>query len=362
MGEVIEAGTLEGVASTTIKKLHKAGLVTLESIAVTPPREIVELTGMGVDTAIKVNTLARLQVDPGFVSASELLETRKHMMKCRTGSNEFDRIMGGGIETGVITELIGEFSSGKTQICYTLSVLAQRPVEEGGLGGRVCVIDTEGTFLPERIVQIADARGYAPQEILSNVLIARAYNSDHQIMLVKSLPKICQEQDIKLVIVDSMIGHFRGEYIGRGTLAERQQKIGSVLGNLLRVAEAFNLAVVLTNQVQAKPDTAYGDPNRPAGGHVMAHACTHRVYLRKGRANTRLIQVIDSPYLPEEKIRIAVTEAGICNEDETTNMEYDPNIVYKEEEFNLDVEKNIEEEKLLSNILEGVHKPAIIKP
>jgi len=209
MGEVVEPGTLEGVASTTIKKLHKAGLVTLESIAVTPPREIVELTGIGVETAIKVNTLARLQIDPGFVSAGELLETRKHMMKCRTGSSEFDRIMGGGIETGVITELIGEFGSGKTQICYTLSVLAQRPVEEGGLGGRVCVIDTEGTFLPERIVQIAEARGYDPQEILSNILIARAYNSDHQIMLVKNLPQVCQEHDVKMVIVDSMIGHFR---------------------------------------------------------------------------------------------------------------------------------------------------------
>jgi DNA repair protein RadA len=333
MGEVIEAGTLEGVASTTVKKLHKAGLATLESIAVTPPREIVELTGMGVDTAIKVNTLARLKIDPGFVSASDLLEIRKHMMKCRTGSVEFDRIMGGGIETGVITEFIGEFGSGKTQICYTLSVLAQRPTSEGGLGGRVCVIDTEGTFLPERIVQIAEARGYDPQEILSNVLIARAYNSDHQIMLVKNLPQVAQEHDIKLVIVDSMIGHFRGEYIGRGTLAERQQKISGVLGNLLRVAEAFNLSVVLTNQVQAKPDQAYGDPNRPAGGHVMAHACTHRVYLRKGRANTRLVQVIDSPYLPEEKIRIAVTEAGICNEDGSTNMKYEPNISYDEEEF-----------------------------
>jgi DNA repair protein RadA len=313
LGEVIESGDLNGVASTTIKKLHKAGLVTMESIAVTPPREIVELTGMGAETAIKVNRLARLRVDPGFVSASEMLEARKHMMRCSTGSNELNRILGGGVETGVITELIGEFGSGKTQICYTLSVLAQRPLEEGGFGGRVCVIDTEGTFLPERIFQIAEARGYDPKEILENVLIARAYNSEHQIILIKNLPQICQENDVKLVIVDSMIGHFRGEYIGRGTLAERQQKLAGALGNLLRIAEAFNLSVVLTNQVQAKPDTAYGDPNKPAGGHVMAHACTHRVYLRKGRANTRLTMVIDSPYLPEEKIRIAITEAGIID-------------------------------------------------
>jgi len=316
MGEVIESGTLDGIASTTVKKLHKAGLVTLESIAVTPPREIVALTGMGAETAIKVNRLARFKVDPGFVSASELLEIRKHMMRCSTGSKELNRIMGGGIETGAITELIGEFGSGKTQICYTLSVLAQQPAEEGGFGGRVCVIDTEGTFLPERVVQIAESLGYDSNEILQNILVARAYNSEHQIVLIKNLPQICQEHDVKLVIVDSMIGHFRGEYIGRASLAERQQKLAGCLGNLLRVAEAFNLSVVLTNQVQSKPDVSYGDPNKPTGGHVMAHACTHRVFLRKGRANTRLVRVIDSPYLPEEKIRVAITEAGIVDAEE----------------------------------------------
>ena len=311
----VEAGDLKGVASTTIKKLARAGLVTLESIAVTPPRDIVELTGMGSNTAEKVNRLARLKVDKGFTFASDLMEKRSKLHRCRTGASVLNKILGGGVETGVITELIGEFGSGKTQICYTLSVLAPRPVEEGGLEGKVCVIDTEGTFLPERINQIAESRGYDPEEVLNNVLIARAYNSQHQLSLIQHLPQICQEHGVKMVIVDSMIGHFRGEYIGRGNLAERQQKLSSALGNLLRVAEAFELSVVLTNQVQAQPTVMFGDPNKPTGGHVMAHACNHRVYLRKGRANTRLIQVIDSPYLPEEKVRIAITEAGITDED-----------------------------------------------
>ncbi|MFP3950720.1 MAG: DNA repair and recombination protein RadA [Candidatus Bathyarchaeia archaeon] len=312
----LESGMLKGVASTTIKKLHRAGLTTLESVAVTPPRAIVEMTGMGGDTALKVNRLARMKIDSGFVPAKDMLEFRKQMRRCSTGSSELDRILGGGVETGAITELIGEFSSGKTQICYTLSVLAQKPVEEGGFGGRVCVIDTEGTFLPERIVQIAEEREMNPEEVLENILIARAYNSEHQITLIQNLPRVCQENDVKLVIVDSMIGHFRGEYIGRGTLAERQQKISQCLGNLLRVAEAFNLSVVLTNQVLATPDTVYGDPNKPTGGNVMAHACTHRVFLRKGRKNTRLALVIDSPYLPEEKIRFAITGAGVVDADE----------------------------------------------
>jgi len=316
LAELLEPGILKGVASTTVKKLLKAGFTTVKAVAHTPAREIADLAGMGSDTAVKVCRLARMHVDPGFVPALEVLEMRQHMVKCTTGSQELDRILGGGVETGAITELIGEFGSGKTQICFTLAVTAQQPVEEGGYGGNVCVIDTEGTFMPERIMQIAEERGLDYTKILEGILIARAYNSEHQIILINSLPELVEKSGIKLVIMDSMIGHFRGEYIGRGTLAERQQKLGSCLSKLLRVAEAFNVSVVLTNQVLSTPDTMYGDPNKPTGGHVMAHACTHRVFLRKGRQNTRLARVIDSPSLPEEKIRFAITAAGVVDADE----------------------------------------------
>jgi DNA repair protein RadA len=307
---------LKGVASTTVNKLLKAGFTTIEAVAHTPAREIADLAGMGSDTAVKVCRLARMHVDPGFVPALEVLDMRQHMVKCTTGSQELDRILGGGVETGAITELIGEFGSGKTQICFTLAVTSQQSVEEGGFDGNVCVIDTEGTFMPERIMQIAEERGLDSTKVLEKILIARAYNSEHQIILINSLPELVEKSGIKLVIMDSMIGHFRGEYIGRGTLAERQQKLGSCLSKLLRVAEAFNISVVLTNQVMSTPDTMYGDPNKPTGGHVMAHACTHRVFLRKGRQNTRLARVIDSPSLPEEKIRFAITAAGVVDSED----------------------------------------------
>jgi DNA repair protein RadA len=307
---------LKGVASTTVNKLLKAGFTTIEAVAHTPAREIADLAGMGSDTAVKVCRLARMHVDPGFVPALEILDMRQHMVKCTTGSQELDRILGGGVETGAITELIGEFGSGKTQICFTLAVTSQQSVEEGGFDGNVCVIDTEGTFMPERIMQIAEERGLDSTKVLEKILIARAYNSEHQIILINSLPELVEKSGIKLVIMDSMIGHFRGEYIGRGTLAERQQKLGSCLSKLLRVAEAFNISVVLTNQVMSTPDTMYGDPNKPTGGHVMAHACTHRVFLRKGRQNTRLARVIDSPSLPEEKIRFAITAAGVVDSED----------------------------------------------
>ena len=316
MTEILESGMLKGVASTTVKKLLKAGFTTVQAVAVTPAREIADLAGMGSDTAVKVCRLARMHIDPGFIPAIEVLEMRKHMIKCTTGSEELDRILGGGIETGAITELIGEFGSGKTQICFTLAVTAQQLITEGGFEGNVCVIDTEGTFMPERIMQVAEERGLDATKTLEGILIARAYNSEHQIILINSLPELVEKSGIKLVIMDSMIGHFRGEYIGRGTLAERQQKLGSCLSKLLRVAEAFNVSVVLTNQVMSTPDTMYGDPNKPTGGHVMAHACTHRVFLRKGRKNTRLARVIDSPSLPEEKIRFAITAAGVVDSDD----------------------------------------------
>jgi len=200
---------------------------------------------------------------------------------------------------------------GKTQICLTLCVMAQLPLENGGLNGNVVYIDTEGTFMPERIFQIANALGLDPHKTLGNIFLARAYNSSHQCLLTDHLFKFCPENDIKLVVVDSMIGHFRGEYIGRENLSERQQTLNSQLHKLLRLTEAFNLPVIVTNQVIANPAQFFGDPNKPAGGHVMAHACTHRVYLRRGSKGTRIAKVIDSPYLPENKTRFKITEKGI---------------------------------------------------
>lgn len=303
--------TLEGVGSAMASKLRSSGLTTVAVIAVTPPREIAEKTGMGFNTVLKFVATARKLVGFDFIRADELWEKRKKMLKCSTGSKALDELLGGGIETQAMTEFIGEYGVGKTQISLTLCVMAQLPPERGGLNGNVAFIDTEGTFIPERIYQIANAMGLDPEETLGKIFLARVYNSNHQILLVEHLFKFCPENDIKLVVVDSMIGHFKSEYIGRETLSERQQKLNSCLHKLLRLAEAYNLPVIVTNQVQANPAQFFGDPNRPAGGHVMAHACTHRVYLRKGSKGTRLAKVIDSPYLPEHTTRFRITEKGI---------------------------------------------------
>jgi DNA repair protein RadA len=309
--EKVDLETLDGVGPAMASKLRSAGLTTIEAIAVTPPREIAEKTGIGFNTVLNIVATARKSTCVGFITAEELWKKRQNMLKCTIGSKSLDELLGGGIETQAMTEFIGEYGVGKTQICLMLSVMAQLPIEKGGLNGNVVYIDTEGTFIPERIFEIASALGLDPHETLENIFLARAFNSSHQCLLTHHLFQFCPENNIKLVIVDSMIGHFRGEYVGRENLSERQQKLNSLLHKLLRLTEAFNLPVVVTNQVQANPAQFFGDPNKPTGGHVMAHACTHRVYLRKGSKGTRIAKVIDSPYLPENSTRFKITEKGI---------------------------------------------------
>ncbi len=306
---------IEGVGSVIAGKLRSAGITTVETVAVTPPREIAEKTGIGFNTILNLVDSARRMLGSDFITAEELWQKRQTMCKCSTGSKNLDKLLGGGIETQAVTEFIGEFGSGKTQLCLMLSVMVQLPVEQGGLNGKAVYIDTEGTFIPERVFEIANSLGIDPHQTLENIFLARAYNSSHQSLLVGHLPKFCSENDVKLVAVDSMIGHFRGEYIGREHLSERQQALNSQLHGLLRLTDAFNLPVVVTNQVQANPAQFFGDPNKPAGGNIMAHACTHRVYLRKGGKGTRIATIIDSPSLPEGKTRFKITAKGIEDAD-----------------------------------------------
>jgi len=302
--------SIPGVGRELAKRFVEAGYPTIESIVVTPPKELSEKTQIGLNTILKIQGAARELFHADFKTAAEFYERRRQMQRCTTGSRRLDEILGGGIETQAMTELIGEYGAGKTQLCMTLTVIAQLPSGEGGLEGKVAFIDTEGTFMPERIYQIASSRGLNPEEIAGGVYVARAYNSSHQCLLIDRLFTLVPEREVRLVIVDSMISHFRGEYIGREQLAERQQKLNQYLHKLLRLAEAYNIAVVITNQVQSNPDQFYGNPTHPTGGHVMAHACTHRVYLRK-KGDTRVAKVIDSPYLPENEAQFIITEKGV---------------------------------------------------
>ena len=306
---------LPGVGGSIAKKLAEAGYDTMQAIAMTPSAMIQEECGLGEKTCEKIVQAAREALNIGFQSADQVWEKRKSIKKISTGSIQLDELIGGGVESGSLTEFYGEFRTGKTQIMHQLCVNVQKPVEEGGMSGGALYIDTESTFRPERIVQMANGLGMDYKQVLKNIIYARAYNSDHQVILVKEAPHIIAEHNIKLVIVDSVITHFRSEFIGRGTLAKRQGVLNLHLHNLHRLAEIYNIPVVITNQVQAKPDTLFGDPNQATGGHIVAHAGTIRIYLKKGKGDQRVAKMIDAPNLPQGEALFLITEEGIKDVD-----------------------------------------------
>lgn len=307
---------LPGVGGTTTKKLQEAGYSTLQAIAMTPPAQMQDDCALGEKTCEKIVQAAREALNIGFQTADIVWEKRKSMKKVSTGSHALDELIGGGVESGSLSEFFGEYRTGKTQIMHQLCVNVQKSVEEGGMNGGALYIDTESTFRPERIVQMANGQGMDYKKVLKNITYARAYNSDHQVILIKDAPRIIMEHNIKLIIVDSVITHFRSEFIGRGTLARRQGMLNLHLHNLHRLAEIYNIPVVITNQVQSKPDTLFGDPNQAAGGHILAHAGTIRVYLKKGKGDERIAKMIDSPNLPQGEAVFAIHEDGIKDVDE----------------------------------------------
>ena len=310
---VVAVKSLPGVGEATLNKLIKAGFNSLEAIAYTPPSIIIEESGLGEKTTAKLIKASMEKLNIGFKSAEIVWEDRKKIDRISTGSHELDDLLGGGIETGSLIEFYGEFRTGKTQIMHQLCVKVQLSKEQGGLEGNALYIDTEGTFRPERIVQMSEALDLDHAKILKNIVYGRAYNSDHQILLVKEAASLIKKKNIKLIIVDSLISHFRSEYIGRGTLASRQQFLNQHLHDLLRLSEIHNLAVAVTNQVSTKPDVFYGNPTTHTGGHIVAHCSTIRVYLRKGKGEQRIAKVVDAPNLPESEAVFCITEGGIID-------------------------------------------------
>ncbi|MFX0136772.1 MAG: DNA repair and recombination protein RadA [Candidatus Hodarchaeota archaeon] len=303
---------LSGVGPAIAEKLREAGYSSLEALAVASPNEISSITSIGESTIGKIIAAARDSLDIGFESAAELLERRKLMEKFTSGSEQIDAMLGGGIETRTLIEVYGEFRTGKTQIAHQLCVTVQLPRENGGLSADALYIDAEGTFRPERLLEIVEKYpDLDPKSILDRVIYTRSFNSDHLQLIIDKLPNFLQEHNIKLIVIDSIISHFRSEYIGRGTLADRQQKLNRLLHKLLRLGEAYNLAIFITNQVMAAPGLFFGDPTQPVGGHVLAHASTYRIYLRKSKANKRIARLVDSPCLPETEAIFLINEQGI---------------------------------------------------
>ena len=311
----LEIQDIEGIGPTTARKLKEAGIVSVMDLAVTSADELaVEINASKESAAAFIIAAQKLLRDSNvlekeFITADVALEKRRSMLRCSTGSGALDDLLLGGIETQAVTEFYGEFGSGKSQICHTLCATARQPVESGGLDANTIYIDTEGTFRPERIQEIARSRGYDSTQILKSIAVCKVYNSSHLELIIKNLGKYVDDFKAKLVVIDSVISLHRAEFAGRGTLADRQQRLNSMLHKIIRLAEIYNIAVVITNQVQSSPDTFFGDPTKAAGGNVLGHASTYRIYLRKSGEN-RIAKMIDSPYHPYSDVRFTVNERG----------------------------------------------------
>ncbi|MEM4589806.1 MAG: DNA repair and recombination protein RadA [Candidatus Micrarchaeia archaeon] len=308
---VRELEDLPGIGPATAEKLRAEGYDTIEKIATASPHELAEIGEISVDNAKKAIEAAKKATEIGFETGDQVYERRKQIAKISTGSKELDELLGGGVETQAITEFFGKFGSGKTQVGFQLAVNVQKPEGQGGLGGKVLFIDSEATFRPERIRQIAEAQGMDPDQVLKNIHVARAMNSDHQILLVEKAEELIKKENIKLIIVDSLTSQFRSDYVGRGALGERQQKLNRHIRALQRLADTYNVAVYITNQVMDNPAILFGDPTTPIGGHVLAHQSTYRVYVRRGKEEKRIARLIDSPNMPEGECVFKVTPEGI---------------------------------------------------
>lgn len=304
---------IPGIGPAAVAKLEAVGIYDLMGIATLTPPALSELTGLGESVSRKAIQAARGMLDLGFMDGSEFEKKRKDINYITSGSKNLDNLLGGkGVESKAITEVFGAFGSGKTQFALSLAVMVQLPKEQGGASGKAVYIDTEGTFRPERIKQFAEGIGANPEKVLKNIFVARAFNSDHQILLIEKISEMIKNgEPIKLMIVDSLTAHFRAEYSGRGQLADRQQRLNRYLHDLMKLAEQRNIAVVVTNQVMANPAMMFGDPTTAIGGNIVAHASTYRIYLRRGKKDTRVAKLIDSPNLPDNETIFMVTTEGL---------------------------------------------------
>ncbi|MDT7877145.1 MAG: DNA repair and recombination protein RadA [Candidatus Caldarchaeales archaeon] len=309
---------LPGVGPATAERLKEIGYSTIEALATATVAEL-ESAGIGEKRAAELIELARQSIEVSWVTAKELASLKGRVGHLTTGSKALDALIGGGIETQAITEFFGEFGSGKSQLCHQLAVNVQLPVERGGLDGAALYIDTENTFRVERIEQMAKHLGLDFDKVLERIIYAEAYNSDHQILLLEKADRIIKENQVKLVVVDSLTAHFRSEYIGREMLAERQQKLNKHMHRLLRLARAFNLAAVVTNQVMARPDDFFAlNAVFPVGGHIVGHTSHLRLFIRKTAGkNVRIVRLVSSPHLPEGEVLIKITSNGVEDVEES---------------------------------------------
>lgn len=307
-GKPVELKDLKGLGPATIDKLNSAGIDSILSLAVTPPSELSEVSGLSEPNCRKLIQQAREALDMGFINAEVKEQQDTRIYRVSTGSKDFDAILDGGIESGSISEAYGQYGSGKSQLAQQLSVNVLKMFPEGV----VVYIDTENSFKPKRVRQMAVGQKMNEEDVLQRIQLAKAYSFDHQLFLADKVEEMVKRDgNVKLIVVDSLMNHLRAESAGRGQLADRQQKLNRYLHKLGKLADLYNVPVFVTNQVMADPGSFFGDPTRPVGGNIAGHALKFRIYLRRGKNDTRVAKLVDSPHLADSDCSFVVTENGI---------------------------------------------------
>ena len=281
-----------------IKKLKTAGICTVRGIQMVTKKKLCAIKGLSEAKVDKMKeaVLKICGTNAGFRTALQHSLNRRNVFRVGTGSMELNKLLGGGLESMAITEVFGEFRTGKTQLSHTLCVTTQMP-GDGFSGGKVIYLgrvhvltqltfillflDTENTFRPDRLRPIADRFNLDAEAVLDNVLYSRAYTSEQQMELLDFVcAKFHEEPGIfKLLIVDSVMALFRVDFSGRGELAERQQNLAQMMSKLQKISEEYNVAVLVTNQMTSDPGATMSfqaDPKKPIGGNIIAHASTTR--------------------------------------------------------------------------------------
>ncbi|MFX1268415.1 MAG: DNA repair and recombination protein RadA [Promethearchaeota archaeon] len=345
---------MKGINARQIKLLQENGISTAEALAMSPHSIVSDVDGLGEKTAKKLIWNARNALGmTEFTIAEEIDENTEYIT---TGSSELNRILGGGIATGKLTEVFGPFKSGKTNLAHTIAVTIQLPEKKGGLNATVAYIDSENTFAKEKIKRIAKRFGLDPKKVLSKIHHGRIYSSDHQQQMIVKAEALCKTRGVRLIVVDSLMALLRNEYVGIGMLARRQNVLNNMIHALSRTAETYNCAVLLTNQVATKMVGMFSADDA-IGGNIVAHGCHFRVMFKtKGFSSNNSLKrraiIVDAPDLPPEECEFFITSAGIADSDQvempkSKEMDFQIEALYEESNVNQEeaVESNIETEE-----------------
>ncbi|MFX1377915.1 MAG: DNA repair and recombination protein RadA [Promethearchaeota archaeon] len=352
---------VKAINSRQIKLLQENGISTAEALAMSPHSIVASIDGLGEKTAKKLIWNARNALGmTDFTPAAKIDDNVEYIT---TGSAELNRILGGGFQTGKLTEVYGPFKSGKTALAHTIAVTVQLPEKKGGINSAVAYIDTENTFSKEKIKRIAKRFELNPKDVLSKIYHARIYSSDHQAQMIQKAETLCKTRGVRLIVIDSLMALLRAEYVGIGRLAPRQAVLNNMIHGLSRIAEIYNCAVLLTNQVATRMMGMFSADDA-IGGNILAHGCHFRVMFKtKGFSSNSSLQrraiIVDAPDLPPDEAEFYITGVGVADTDkvelsESTGLDFEIETLYEENDSKQEVNESEEEISLLN--VKGIGK------